>query len=217
MKTAQANTLSCVNAVLAFLDTHAARITHIATCGSRQALEACAVEASRCATAQAIGDLDSRACTLEISRRREELVQGHMVPIVRIARANSCGAVTNASLRLPRSRRGLHRLGVHAYAMARSAACHADTFVEAGLPADFIARLESAADALLEASARSARLKAKTAEATHRLRSALTSALQHAAVLDAFMQSAARDNPELLGGWNQVKRVKPTSPRSLDR
>ena len=84
-------------------------------------------------------------------RLADLLVRKHMRPIAIISRKQLPHVGEFSALKLPRQRRQLSTLAAAAYGMARAAKVHEATFLEAGLPADFVDQLVAATDALKEA------------------------------------------------------------------
>jgi hypothetical protein len=98
--------------------------------------------------------------------------------------------------------------------MAKAATPFAGVFVAAGVPADFVTRLDAAADALLVSLSDRAQSRGKRSGATKGLKSQLASGRKIVHILDAFVKSALKDEPALLANWNAVKRVRKFTGRT---
>jgi hypothetical protein len=146
---------------------------------------------------------------------QRKLRRNHMTPIARIARAELPVAPEVESLRMPKGRPTAEKLAAHAEGMAKAAAPLADTFVSAGLPPDFIARLNAASGALVEAVNERTQHRGRQNGATTGLKRKLSSARKLVHVLDAFVQTALEGDETLLANWDIVKRVRRTTNKPL--
>jgi hypothetical protein len=97
--------------------------------------------------------------------------------------------------------------------MAKAAEPFARVFITAGMPADFVAQLTAAADALVTAMSDRTHTLGMRRGATRGLEVTLSSGRKVVHMLDAFVRSALKDNPSLLANWNLVKRVRIVAPR----
>jgi hypothetical protein len=131
-----------------------------------------------------------------------------MAPISRIARSDLPQTPEIEPLKMPRGRPTIEKLSAAAFGMAKAATPFASVFIAAGLPADFVARLDAAADALVVSLSDRAQSQGKRSGATKGLKSQLVSGRKIVHILDAFVKSALKDDPALLANWNAVKRVR---------
>jgi hypothetical protein len=76
------------------------------------------------------------------------------------------------------------------------------------LPSDFIAQLESTADAVVMSLSERTQVRGKGKGATRGLKAKLSSGRKIVNILDAYVTSALKDDPSLLAHWNLVKRVQ---------
>jgi hypothetical protein len=95
--------------------------------------------------------------------------------------------------------------------MGNAAARHHNVFVSAGLPADFVAQLEVATDAIVKTLNVRDQIRGKAGTATTSLEKRLSEARKVVHVLDSFVQKALKRDPVLLRNWNLVKRVQKTA------
>jgi hypothetical protein len=109
---------------------------------------------------------------------------------------------------MPRQAWKMERLAAAAHGMAQAAESSAAHFVAAGLPTDFIARLEGAADAMVRSVSDRKQTRGRLTGATKGLATTLSSALKLVSVIDALVTSALVDDPALLANWKVVKRVR---------
>ena len=145
--------------------------------------------------------------TAQIDGLRNDLRSNHMRPIADVAKANFASQPNFIAFKLPDIQIKTERLLTAAREMSAAAAPHTATFVDAGLPADFIAQLDAATAALAKAFddrrlARSARVGA-TSDIAATLRQG-----RHAVrVIDAIMSRTLKGDAKALGTWKNVIRV----------
>jgi hypothetical protein len=138
---------------------------------------------------------------------RKELVRKHMRPITAIAGVVLSDAREIGALAVPTRGRSYASVVTAAYGMAEAAKVHEAALRNAGLPADFIAKLVGAADAL--------RVAAKGSKDTSGLRvEARAAAAKQARLvrrflrgLDALVRAAIGDDGGLLERWTHISRV----------
>jgi hypothetical protein len=207
MKLTQAHSLETLRAVQRFLDDHDAELPGVSVTGARQKLDEI-VDTLDMHAAMQVGAGIAAVMSTRTQRKLELVLRrDHMTPIARIARAELPRIPEFAPLRLPRGRYTLDRLAAHAYAMAEVASGHHDVFVHVGLPTDFTDRLRTAADDMLAARTSRTERKGDRAQATTGFRYTLSAGRKTVGVLDAFVQTAAADDPALRASWAAVKRV----------
>jgi hypothetical protein len=158
-------------------------------------------------TTQTASENDARSSTERLRSARTILLQEHMTPISRVARADLPQTPEMLSLRMPRGRPSTERLASHAYGMGRTATRFAEKFVASGLPADFVSRLNAAADAMLAAADERVGQRTDRTGATKALKAKLARARRIVAVLDPLVKTAAKGDQFLLAKWDGVKRV----------
>jgi hypothetical protein len=216
MRTGQGNMLQSLRNVEAFLEENADTLDGVVKTGARQRLAKAITELAAHTSEQTGNTLASQGATKRQQALRKALLRDHMAPIVRIAEADLPKTPDVEPLRMPLGKPPAQKLAAAAYGMAKAASPHADVFTSAGLPGDFVAQLTGAADAMLASVDERSRNHGKRTGATKGLKSKLTAGRKIVHVLDAFVQSALKDDPARLADWNAVKRVKapnrPTVP-----
>jgi hypothetical protein len=145
----QGRTLQSLEDARAFLDEHTDKLAAINTTGARQELDRAIADAAAHATDQTGHALVAEGTTQKQRALRHALLRDHMSPVARIARARLPHTPELAPLRMPRSNPSVQRLASAARGMAQAAEAHADVFLAAGLPAEFIAQLNDAVGALV--------------------------------------------------------------------
>lgn len=213
MKTLQGNMLVSLRAVDTFLDTNAAILDGVVTTGARRKLTGAIVDLSTHASDQTGGAMATESSAQSQLRLRQALLRDHMAPIASIARAELPLTPEVVSLRMPRGRPTSPKLVAAAEGMAKNAAPYASVFVDNGRPVDFIAQLNSAAEALITAAGGHTNIKGKRKAATTGIQDRLTAGRKIVHVLDTYVKSALKDEPVLLSNWNAVKRVPRTGIR----
>jgi hypothetical protein len=215
MRTTQGHTLRSLRAVQTFLIDHAERMPAVANAGARKKLDDVITELHAYAATQAGSDLTGRGAIGKRVTLRRTLVRGHMAPIARIARAALPQSPELEVFRVPRGKPTPERLAAAASGMAKAAEPHAAVFIEYGLPADFVARLTVAAEAMLDAVDNTKRHRGDRVGATKGIAIALSTGRKLVHILDAFVQHAIGDDLTLLTSWRSVSRVQRFTGRTL--
>jgi len=104
--------------------------------------------------------------------------------------------------------------------MSDAASAYDKTFIAAGLPADFIARLSDAANALNDAIANRGVTKTAQSGATAGLSAETARGRQAVKVLDSLVEPQIAGNMALLAQWKAAKRIggkaMPVSGTTID-
>ena len=207
MQTAQGNLLESLRNVKAFLDIHAEQLGSVIKTGTRTSLLEAIADLEGFGNQQAAGDGASKGATKLRAALRVALIHDRMAVVSRIGRAKLPNTPELATLKMPRGNPSDTKLAQAAYEMANAADAHAPVFVEAGLDADFAAQLKKAADAMIDARQLRSMSRVRRATATKGLKSQLSAGRKIVHVLDALVRTELRQEPALLAGWTQAKRV----------
>jgi hypothetical protein len=213
MQTSQGSVLESLQAVQTFLTDNADKLAGVVKTGARQKLDDAIVELTTHAEEQQGSHLAAQGNTQEKRSLQLVLRRDHMAPIARIARADLPPTPAVEPLKMPKGRPTVARLAALADGMANAATPFADTFISAGLPTDFIAQLRAATTAMVGAVAERNQNRGKRGGATTGLKQKLGRARRIVHVLDAFIQTALKDDQVLLSSWNIVKRVRRNTNR----
>src|SRR5262249_34081965 len=127
---------------------HADKLDGVVKTGARQRLAGAIATLEGHASGQTGSNLAAKGATKKKGQLRRALIRDHMAPIARIAKADLPDTAQLQPLRLPKGKPTVEKLAADAKGMAETAELFADIFTSAGLPADFIAQLRAAADAL---------------------------------------------------------------------
>lgn len=214
MQTAQGSVLESLRAVQSFLDANATKLAGVVNTGARQKLDDAIAELSTHTAEQSGSNLAAQGATQKKTALRQVLLRDHMAPIARIAKADLPVTVELEPFRMPKGKPSVEKLAALAYGMAKAAEPFTGVFTSAGLPADFVAQLNGAADAMVMAVNDRTQSRGKRGGATTGLKKKLTAGRKIVHVLDAFVKSALQADPALLANWNLVKRVKKVTGRA---
>ena len=208
MQTRQGVVLESLRSVEKFLDDNAERLADVVDTGARRKLDELLAELATHATDQVGDNLGSQGAMKMTRMLKRRLRRWHMRPIARIARSDLPVTSAVEPLKMPKGKPTAERLVAYAEGMAQAAAPFSDTFVSAGLPSDFIARLKAATNALRAAVNDRLQHRGRQVGATTGLKQKLSSARKLVHVLDVFVETALDGDDALLAGWNMVKRVR---------
>lgn len=210
MRTTQANRLTQFHAVLSFLDAHAARLPDTTASPARRRLDAIVADLQRNATAQEGLTMAARTETRRYQALRRALVQDHIEPIVVVARSVLVAEPGVEVFTMLRGNPPVALLVARAHGLAGAIKPLAPAFIAAGLPDDFIAQLNRAADAV-DASymVRRAR-RCSSQAATTGIQLGLGDARTVVRVLGVLVRKEAAADPAVLAEWNAL-----ASPRRL--
>ena len=139
----------------------------------------------------------------------------HMQPIATFARARLKGVPDFAALTRPVTKLQPKPLVRAAQAMATAAAPHVDALVRGGFPADTIAQLSAAADAVSSAVVDRANTKVRRVGSTKGIESELLHGREAVAMLHAVISQQFAGDHTFLAAWHAARRVtaKAGAPR----
>jgi hypothetical protein len=214
MRTVQGTTLQSLRAAKGFLVEHADKLPGLQETGASKRLDDAIAALDDHASNQSGSFIDSQLLTERQRNLRLVLRRDHMAPISRIARADLPNTPEFRPLRMPRGKITPEKLAAAATGMAQIAGRYTDTFTAAGLPANFVEQINTAADDMLSALANRTRSRGRRRGATSGLKEKLSEGRRVIGILDSFVQKALQSNPSLLADWNLVARVPKTAVRS---
>lgn len=157
-----------------------------------------------------------KSATQTAAAAREELIEEHMRPIASVAHWLALRHPGLKSLRMPSSYRGVTALVAHAAGMGVEASKYHPLFVEAGLPADFVERMDSAIQRFKDASAQPRQHRSNRRGVTEGAEADLKQAKKYLKVLDAFVRRTAGDDTALVAAWAAVKRFPPRRKAAVE-
>jgi hypothetical protein len=217
LQTSQGITLETLRAVLIFLDRHAVRLSPVAKSGSRRQLDQLVADLDDLAIRQATNATVVSGAA-QAKALRQDLIEKHMRPIAQIASVDLPRTPEIAKLAVPKGNPTPEKLMKAADQMRELAAPYAQTFIDAGLPATFLADLNAAAKALIMFSAERKSSVGTGVSATTGIKAASSRASRVIKALDGLVvKELDRRSPEdqrILTEWRSVKRVRKTASRS---
>lgn len=214
MRSTEANQLEALRNIPAFLDEHRDRVPGVAACGMRHRLDEALERLARHADDQASSAAGSLNCTQRYLALRRELVGTHLLPIALIARTTEPPLSELAQLQPPRGKPTALQLASAAHAMAEATTPYSETFIAAGMPADFVDQLRRASDAMMAELGARTQERARHRVATEALRAGLASARRMVNVLDAFVRAECGQDDGLLAGWTSAIHVRRSARRA---
>lgn len=203
----QGRRLLALYAIDVFLDAHAKDLPQTTASRTRERFSRSLAELALHLRTQEASPLSAQGLTRAKQAQRRALVRDHLVPLSRIARLEEENIPELKAIRLPRGEPALHKLLAHAAGLAETAEKYAEVFIAAGRAPSFAEDLREAIDAILATLSRHASHRAGSVGATSGLELTLRTGRRHAAILDSFIQSEAKDDPALLANWNTVRRI----------
>ena len=207
MKKEQEHLLEALARVEDFLDSNQAVMAPVITSKAHQNFSASRERLVEYMTAQVEHTRGTRAAAAVKRRLAAQLVRHHFRPIAVVARRELRAAEEFAALTQPRKRPRHVALVATGYGMARAAQVHEAVFLEAGLPADFLAQLARATEALEAGITAKGRVEALRVEATAGLAKEGRVARFALRLLDTLVRSAVREDDALIDRWGKVSRV----------
>ena len=208
MRASQTARLDALGRIQTFLDQHADVVGTINKSTSRTTLDQAVQALRQTAANQAAAEQEMTARTKLKDTLREELRLHHIQPIVAIAKKKFAKTDLIADFKLPAKNTGDSALIAAGTMMADKAAQYSPTFIDQQLPADFIAQLRAAVDALQQAVNARAFTQSQLTTATQTVLNELAIAHTDVQVLNALVVKQLKGNTDLLAGWKQTKRVK---------
>jgi hypothetical protein len=206
MQATHITVLGTLQRVQRFMDTNAEALGEINTSGYRHILD------------EVIGTLSGHAVTQSASKRvgagetakqrvlRSSLRLNSMRPIAAVAAGQLKNVPEFLSLKMPKSNATSVRLIADAGAMHTAAQVYEQTFINAGLPADFLDQLSATAGALNTSVTNRGSTAGSQVGATQGLKAESQRGREAVKVLDALVQPKLAGNTVLLVQWNSAKR-----------
>jgi hypothetical protein len=190
-----------------FLDTNTAVLGTINASGARQELDAAATQL------EALGETQGSQLRQGHGKRTNELRlaralrRQHMRPIVRIARAKVPKVAQLSAMSLPPIRTNSTALATQAGEIADAVQPNAQVFVDAGLPADFIARMRAAAALFVQSIGGKGAHRTQRIGATTALDQQVQQAKRVVAVLDGLVRAQLDEQEPLVSAWRSASRA----------
>ena len=175
----------------------------------RGELDATVARLSALTSDQEQGRREARDDTQRQQVMRAELREKHLAPIARIARAVLPDTPSiQKALALPEKAMSPIKLIAVATGIRGSAAKYEAVFVENGRPADFLAQLDGAIEALRQTLLGRARSVGRHVGATAGLEQVLTQARKCVQMLNAMVLDGFAGNAEVIAKWRAAQRIQ---------
>ena len=214
MNDRQVRQMDTLQSAQAFLALNGANVPGVAASGMARDLDAAIARLEWHAGNQASRSLVGQGITHRVAMLREALLRDHMAHIAGIAKVKLPRTPELAALRMPGERIGDGALISRATGMRAVAAPFSEVFVEAGLPADFLVQFSTAVDSLVASRELARQTMGQRSGATKGIQEAVREGRRVLRTLNAFMESALKDDTTLLANWKAVIRVrKSTAPK----
>ncbi len=208
MRKRQTAVLEALRAVQGFLDKHAGEVAPVNESGARVKVNDCVVDLTVQAADQSAGRTGGKSETVRYRELRRQLLVRHMRPIALVAKARLRDVPEISVLQVPQQGLSATVLVARATDMAEGAAKYASTFIESGLPQDFVAQLTTAATALSAALDERSQSVSRFAGATNALKALEKEGMNALRVIDSLVTPILGLNDRLLGEWRSVKVVR---------
>jgi hypothetical protein len=220
MQTVQGIMSGVLRAVQQFLDKYTDRLGDVVKSGSRRQLDQAMADLENLASSQASSLSAGKGGTQKAKVLRTELVKKHIVPIARIAAVNiPVTPELAAKFTLPKGNPTAEKLVSFAHGMATSAEPFAATFIAAGMPADFIAQLRAATDAVADYGAKRKGNTSVGEAATKGIRQSLAAGTRVLGAIDGLVVKAldagVASDAVILAEWAAVKKVRKMAVRPI--
>ena len=206
MQATNATVLNTLQRVQRFMDSNASALGTVNTSGYRRILDDVVATLSAHAVTQAASKRVGSAETAKQRVLRNALKLNAMRPIAAVAAAQLKQVPEFHSLKMPSANTTSARLVAAAGAMGEAATSYEQAFIDAGLPADFLARLSTASNALNASLTNRGNTAGNQVGATAGIKAETVRGRETVRVLDALVEPQLAGNAVLLVQWNSAKR-----------
>jgi hypothetical protein len=207
MKTQQRYAGQSFRRVQLFLDSHADVVGAVSTSDARKQLDAAVTQLDATVEEQGARTRDVRGENSNLRTLTRDLKRRNMTPISKYARSKLAGVPNFEALTPNTSDLSGARLIESARAMAAAAAPYAKLFVAAQFPADFLAQLGTAADAIKKSLDVRSQKKLQRSGATKQVGAVIRSGRLAVTSLDALVTRFILGNERLTEEWRVATRI----------
>jgi hypothetical protein len=199
--------LAALRQALRFLDANSAALGTINASGARRELDDAATRVDALGETQGSARRQGRGELTNELRLARALRRRNMRPIVRIARAKVPQIAQLSSMSLPPLKTNSTALAGQAGEIAKAVQPYEQIFVDAGLPADFIARMRAAADELVQSIGGKGAHRSLRTGATKALDTEVQQARRIIGVLDGLVRAQLDEQDKLVTEWRSASRA----------
>lgn len=190
-----------------FLDVNASTLGTVNTTGARKTLDATIDTIAGLAERQDSHRIQVTGERTNELRLAEALRRRYVRPIVEIAKQKLPEVAQLSNVTLPPANSNSTVLVSRALGIADAAQPHAQLFIDAGLPVDFVDRLRAAAGRVVAAIAGKGEHRSRRVGATDGLAKEVRAARRAVKVLDAFVRAELGRTEPLVSEWRNAVRV----------
>jgi hypothetical protein len=209
--------LEKLRAAQLFLDKYASRLGALVESGTRRQLDQAVVDLETLAESQATSE-NTTSRAPKARELRHDLIERHMLPILRLASVNLPRTPELAKLAVPKGTPTPERLVLAARVMGQAVAPFAQTFIDAGMPPTFLQELEAAADAVASFAAERKRSIGVGKAATEGIRATISRGGRVITAIEALIRKVldrrSPDDKIIRDEWDSVKKARKTGGRS---
>jgi hypothetical protein len=209
MQARQTRVLQAFERAQTFLGNNAALLGTIPQSAPALALAAVVTNLAGNGAAQGTAKIQTKGAVGTQTTLRRALIVSHMRPIAAIAKDQADAIPATMGLVMPKPHVNVTQLVADANAMAVAAAPYAQNFISGGLPATFIADLQTAAAALNAAANLKGTSKTNSVLATTGVASQEKQGRSTLNILNTLVVSALAGNVPALAQWKNAKRISP--------
>jgi hypothetical protein len=214
MKATQLNVLRSLRRVQEFITAHPLSDAPAALGKQSDELNSVVAQLSQDTLDQVAGGRFTESNTKHQHKLRVTLWKQHMQPVARIARELFDATGLDRALKMPSLSISHEAMVAAGRAMAEAAAKSETTFVEHGLPVDFVAQLRAAVNALDTALGDKDTSYRRKIQATAGVVVNLRRGKRAVRLLNAIIAPRLESDPELRAAWNNARKVRPVSQQA---
>jgi hypothetical protein len=207
MNSRQKFTYRVLRGTQSFLDAHDILVGAVNTSGARKTLDEAVARVETEFITQDAWRNQGKGETAQFHALRDDLRLNHMRPITTVAKAKFRTEPFFEALRLPEARIDAESLLNAAREMSQAAAPYASTFVGAGLPADFLEKLDSATGVFKQAMNDRTFARSRRVGATRGIPVTLLDGMNAVRLINSLIEPLLKPDVELLQAWRSVIRV----------
>ena len=208
MNQRQEQRLAALRRTQGFLDMNAAELGTISKSTSRTDLDTAVAALTQYGAQQDLANDAATSQTKAKTAAREDLRLHHMQPVAMIARKKLGNTPNIQDLSFPPKNTSDEALVTKGLAMVKAASQYTQTFLDQQLPADFLAQLQGAVQAVLTAVSTAAEAKRQLVAATKGVTDQLAVTRTDVKVLNALVVKQLKGRTDLLAAWKATKRVR---------
>ena len=210
MKATQGNTLNAGRRVQGFLDTHASVIGTVVSPALRGKLDAAVTQLGQSQLEQDATTAGAIGATAAQNALRSNLFEHFSAPIGRIAKVAFKGQTDLPAMVVLAETVRSKEFIAKVTSQIDAAEPHAQTFIDNGIRADFVAQVRAAIAELQASAGNKARLLSRRSAASAGLKAADAAVKDNFAVLNGVMGPVLKQDPSLAADWMASKRIKQT-------